>query len=251
MNQMFRCPSCKEVIRSGQPACQFCNSPIDEIAAHAEIVKFQVGIDACAAANHIKSLNYGAPILLLVNAAPMLFGLTDDVFSTSRLQAYASFLPFGSLAAAFGWLTKYGGLQTDDPDFPEAKRAVKKERPNHSFLIPEDQTGKFKGQIESNIRAIQSPSNLESNYSLPWEASFTVKTIAPGKQAFKVYATWDDDWMNVGWYEATDKEIFPQHYTSYWGPGLAVTRLPIVGLISAAIWITASRLIRRYWRRAA
>ncbi|MGE0131209.1 MAG: hypothetical protein AB7U82_24275 [Blastocatellales bacterium] len=121
MSQMFRCPSCKEVIRSGQLACQFCNSPIDEIAAFAETLKFQTGIDACAAANHIKSLNYAAPILILVNAAPMIFGLTDN-----RLQTYASFLPFGCLAAAFGWLTKYGGLQTDDPDFPEAKKAVKK-----------------------------------------------------------------------------------------------------------------------------
>jgi len=35
-------------------------------------------------------------------------------------------LPLGSLAGAFGWFTKYGGLQTNDPDFPEARQAVKK-----------------------------------------------------------------------------------------------------------------------------
>jgi hypothetical protein len=91
-----------------------------------EAVKFQAGIDACAAANHIKSLNYGAPILLLVNAAPMIFGLSDDFFSSPRPQLYISILPLGALVAAFGWFTKYGGLQSDDPDFPEAKQAVKK-----------------------------------------------------------------------------------------------------------------------------
>src|SRR5262245_37668339 len=126
MSQMFRCPMCKEVSRVGVPTCQYCNSSIDGRVAHVEAVKFQAGIDACAAANHIKSLNYGAPILLLVDAVLPLLGSGDDFFSTSRPQIYASFLPFGVLAGAFGWLTKYGGLLSDDPDFPEAKRTVKK-----------------------------------------------------------------------------------------------------------------------------
>ena len=117
---------CKEVIRIGVPTCQYCNSPIDRRVAHAEAMKFQAGIDACAAANHIKSLNYGAPILLLVDTVLPLIGSGDDFFSTPRAQIYASFLPFGVLAGAFGWFTKYGGLQSDDPDFPEAKRTVKK-----------------------------------------------------------------------------------------------------------------------------
>jgi hypothetical protein len=126
MSQMFRCPGCKEVIRTGQPVCQYCNFSIDGPTAQAESLKFQAGIDACASANHIKSLNYGAPILLLIDAAHPLFGLGDDFPSLPRMQMYVSLLPFGSLAGAFGWFTKYGGLQTDDPDFPEARQAVKK-----------------------------------------------------------------------------------------------------------------------------
>ena len=35
-------------------------------------------------------------------------------------------IPLGSIVAVVQWLTKYGALQTDDPDFLEAKRAVKK-----------------------------------------------------------------------------------------------------------------------------
>ncbi len=76
MSEMFRCPKCKEVIRVGSPNCQYCNATIDEQTAHAEALKFQAGIDACAAAS--------------------------------------------------GWFTKYGSLQTDDPDFPETKQNVKK-----------------------------------------------------------------------------------------------------------------------------
>jgi hypothetical protein len=126
MSQMFRCPSCREVIRTDQPVCQYCNYSIDGPTAHAEALKFQAGIDACAAANHIKSLNYAAPILLLMDVAIPLFGLGADFPSLPSMQMYISLLPLGSLAGAFGWFTKYGGLQTNDPDFPEARQAVKK-----------------------------------------------------------------------------------------------------------------------------
>jgi hypothetical protein len=126
MSQMFRCPSCKEVIRTGQPVCHYCNFSIDGPTAQAGALKFQAGIDACASANHIKSLKYGAPILLLIDIALPFLGSSDDFFSPPRTQIYVSLLPFGALAGAFGWFTKYGGLQTDDPDFPESRQAVKK-----------------------------------------------------------------------------------------------------------------------------
>jgi hypothetical protein len=126
MSEMFRCPSCKEVIRTGQPVCQYCDSSIDGPTAHAAALKFQAGIDACAAANHIKSLNYAAPVLLLLDVVLPLLWSGDEFFSTTNTRIYISLLPFGSLAGAFGWFTKYGALQTDDPDFPGAKQIVKK-----------------------------------------------------------------------------------------------------------------------------
>jgi hypothetical protein len=124
-----------------------------------------------------------------------------------------------------------------------------KDHPNCSLLIPEHQTDKFQSQIKANIRGAESPPNFDKTSERPWDASFTVQTIAPDKQGFKVYATWDDDWMNVGWYEATDKEIFPQYHTLYFGPGLAFTHLPIAAAITAAFWLIAQRLIRRRRRR--
>ncbi len=125
MSEMFRCPSCNEVIRTGQPVCQYCDSSIDGPTAHAEALKFQAAIDACAAANHIKSLNYAAPVLVLLDAALLFLWSNDEFFSSTRMRIGIGIMPFGSLAAAFGWFTKYGGLQTDDPDFPEAKQTVK------------------------------------------------------------------------------------------------------------------------------
>jgi hypothetical protein len=126
MSEMFRCPGCKEAPRTGQPVCQYCDSSIDVPTAHAAALKFQAGIDACAAANHIKSLNYAAPVMLLLDAALLFLWSDDEFFSSTRMRIGISILPFGSLAGAFGWFMKYGGLQTDDPDFPEAKQAVKK-----------------------------------------------------------------------------------------------------------------------------
>jgi hypothetical protein len=124
-----------------------------------------------------------------------------------------------------------------------------KNHPNHSLLIPEHQTDKFQSQIKSNIRAVESPPNFDKTSDRPWAASFTVQTIAPEKQAFKVYATWDDDWMNVGWYEATDKEIFPQFHTRYFGPGLVFAHMPIAAGITMALWIILLLIVPRLTRR--
>ena len=121
-----------------------------------------------------------------------------------------------------------------------------KDHPDYSLLIPEQQTDKFQSQIKSNIRATDSPPNFDKTSDRRWDAFFTVQTIAPDKQAFKVYATWDDDFMNVGWYEATDKKIFPQYHTEYFGPRLAITHLPIATGITLAIWIIVPYLIRQF-----
>jgi hypothetical protein len=121
-----------------------------------------------------------------------------------------------------------------------------KDHPNYSLLIPEHQIDRFKSQIKSNTRAGGASSNSDSKYSELWDAAFTADSIAPGKQAFVVYATGDDDWMNVGWYEATEREVFPQHHMSYRGPRMVFVEAPIAGLITLAIWIIVPYLIRRF-----
>jgi hypothetical protein len=121
-----------------------------------------------------------------------------------------------------------------------------KEHPDYSFLIPEHQIDRVKSQIKSNTRAERASSNSDSKSSELWDAVFTVNTIAPGKQSFVVNATWDDDWMNVGWYEAKDREIFPQYHMSYRGPRLVFIVGPIAGLINLAIWLIVPYLIRRF-----
>ena len=121
-----------------------------------------------------------------------------------------------------------------------------KEHPDCSFLIPEHQIERFKSQVKSNTRAGRASSNSDSKSSELWDAVFTVNTIAPGKQSFAVYATVDDDVMNVGWYEATEREVFPQHHMSYRGPRMVFIEGPIAGLINLAIWIIVPYLIRRF-----
>jgi len=86
MSEMFRCPGCKEAPRTGQPVCQYCDSSIDVPTAHAAALKFQAGIDACAAANRIKSLNYAAPVMLLLDAALLFLWSDDEFFSSTRMR---------------------------------------------------------------------------------------------------------------------------------------------------------------------
>jgi hypothetical protein len=118
MGEMFRCPNCKEIIRIGADSCSYCSAPIDGRLALLEAQKFKAGVDACAAANIIKSANVGAPLLLGLQVY--------FFFDPSEWRMRSFLLPVGALAGAIGWFVKYGGLRTDDPDFPEAKQAVKK-----------------------------------------------------------------------------------------------------------------------------
>jgi hypothetical protein len=186
-------------------------------------------------------------------------GLKDNLNGIGGLCAYG--LTFILVSALIiGNITELGKRKLDGsiPDaFPVVVRVgdraqvvwgdqldqFLKDHPNFSLLVPEHQTDKFQSQIKSNIRATQSPPNFDKTSDRPWAAFFTVQSIAPGRQTFKVYATWDDDWMNVGWYEATDKEIFPQYHTKYFGPGLTFTHLPIAAMITVAIWLIVPSLI--------
>src|SRR5262245_47856633 len=121
-----------------------------------------------------------------------------------------------------------------------------KEHPDCSFLIPEHQIERFNSQIKSNTRSARASSNSDSKSSEIWDAVFTANTIAPGKQSFAVHATFDDDVMNVGWYEATERELFPQYHLSYYGPRMVFIEGPIAGLLTLAIWIIVPYLIRRF-----
>src|SRR5262244_3839892 len=118
MGDLFRCPSCNEVIRLGTGACRFCSRPIDERIARLSAEEFDHATQACAMANNIKTGNYG--IIFFVGVA--LFTALQPSYSRYGPRIFV--VSFAGPGAAIGWLYKYGKLKTKDPDYPGARRSV-------------------------------------------------------------------------------------------------------------------------------
>jgi hypothetical protein len=115
--------------------------------------------------------------------------------------------------------------------YGEELEEFKRKHSDYSFLVPAEKYKSFQEQINSDTRAGANP------YSKIWDANFKMESLAPDREKFVVYATWDDDRENTGEYEATDKEVFPKYQTVYFGPGKALLTLPFALLLTAALWI--------------
>jgi hypothetical protein len=119
MSQLFRCPSCHEVIRLGSATCRFCSVMIDEQVARAAAAQFEQITQACAAANNLKLLNLTIPILLLLQ---VYFLFSNPAVGIGRRFGLLS---LGGPALVLGWFFKHRQLQTNDADFLQAKKQMK------------------------------------------------------------------------------------------------------------------------------
>lgn len=117
--------------------------------------------------------------------------------------------------------------------------------PDYSYLVPLGKETEFRQRIERKVRARQSPPNFDWNSPMPWSATFKIEGVSNGQQQLMVNATFDDDRMNIGWYEATEKEIFPRYHTLYFGPGQVLGTFPVAILLTVALWVVG-RIIYRY-----
>lgn len=117
---MFRCLSCNEVITIGSTTCRFCSVPISQQAALAAAEQFDKVQNACEKANTIKVGNIGAGLFVAIQFF-ILF--TNNLGSPKFFLIWAA--PPAALIAILSWFYKYGSLQTKDPDYPEAKAAMK------------------------------------------------------------------------------------------------------------------------------
>jgi len=116
----FPCPRCREIISLGAERCKYCGVLIDAKHAEALNVDYQKVTDAVTMANTFK-LSIWAAILITVVLAVV-------VLSHSLAGSTPILIPVGSISATFyalNWFRKYGRIRTDDPDFPEALRAMR------------------------------------------------------------------------------------------------------------------------------
>lgn len=117
---MFRCLSCNEVITLGSTTCRFCSVPISPDAARAAAEQFDKVQNACEKANTIKVGNIAAALFV---ALQLVLIFTNGLGSPKFFLVWAA--PPGALITIGSWFFKYGSLQTKDPDYPEAKAAMK------------------------------------------------------------------------------------------------------------------------------
>lgn len=94
---------------------------------------------------------------------------------------------------------------------------LKGQQATYSYLVPPDQKAALQRKIED--LGCSGKWGVDINQCDVWEASFEAEDIAPGRQSFKVVYSQDDDYVNVGWYEATDKEFFAKQSKAAFGPG--------------------------------
>jgi hypothetical protein len=118
--QTFPCPSCKEIINDSMTSCRYCSAPVDPRAA-AAAAETQARVNqACSDASYLKTaalLMWAFLGLSLVPFVPLVSGAFVVTF-------------FVVLGMVVRWQLKFGGVKTDDPDFPRAKRSK-----NLAFLL--------------------------------------------------------------------------------------------------------------------
>jgi hypothetical protein len=117
----------------------------------------------------------------------------------------------------------------------------------YTFLVPQGQAEKLNQVFLQKCRMRTGGYDWDS--PIPWYEYFKVKQVENNRQQLEVFCTWDDDRVNVGWYETDGKEIFPKFYKFYFGPGVCFIVLPLGFAANVFIWGIGLYFYKRYRKR--
>ena len=111
--QTFPCPNCKEIINATTKKCRFCGAPVDSQAAFvAGEIQGKVN-RACSDASYLKA---GAMVMWV------LLGLSFIPFLPA--VGFGFLLTFIAVLVMFiRWQVMFGSIETNDKDYPRAKRS--------------------------------------------------------------------------------------------------------------------------------
>jgi hypothetical protein len=111
--QTFPCPNCKEIINDSMERCRYCNASVDpQAAATAAALQSRVN-QACSDASYLKTAALVMWAFLGLSFIPFV-----------PLVGWAFFITFVVvLVMIIRWQLKFGGVRTEDPDYPRAKRS--------------------------------------------------------------------------------------------------------------------------------
>ncbi len=108
------CPHCGQTINTSMTACPYCGQPIDARVAAEMAEKFSSINAACNDASTLKAMGGVTAVFFVLLFVPLL-GMIGYGF---YLLAIA--IPI----LAIRWWTRYGALQSTDPEFDKAEKTV-------------------------------------------------------------------------------------------------------------------------------
>jgi hypothetical protein len=158
---------------------------------------------------------------------PILFGL----FHLTAKHSISSTVP-----ARFPFLvfTSGAGRPSVHVVYQEQLAAFLMRQPASTFLIPDGADDFYRGELARQSR--HGRHDFDTRSADPWVAIFEVKRLDGARQAVRLDATWDDDRINVGWYEATERAVRPIAYRHYFGPGLFMKAGMAALVLHAVFW---------------
>jgi Flp pilus assembly protein TadB len=107
----FPCPNCNEMISENAAQCRFCSVPIDAGVAELSARKQEQVNQACSDASYLRATAVAIHVFLV---ASLVFGMVFWAFViTFWLGVFL----------LIRWQLNFSNLQTNDPDFPKARRS--------------------------------------------------------------------------------------------------------------------------------
>jgi hypothetical protein len=112
--EVIRCPHCKEFVNARSELCRFCHGYIDTLTTQRSAEEQQKVNEAC---NEAMLVRNAAWVYAIFTGLYVLLPLFANFFGVAALLMLAT-VPLMLIR----WQLRYGRLQTDDPDYPKAKR---------------------------------------------------------------------------------------------------------------------------------
>lgn len=107
-------------------------------------------------------------------------------------------------------MTQENGVWNAETLYYKDLPAYTAENPSYTFLVPKEDLKRLEGEVR--------PANPEEGVV---ETSFKVVKDSGATQTIEVEYMFDEDYTNIGWYEAAGKDVRPQKYQlSFLGGGM-------------------------------
>lgn len=111
--QTFPCLNCNEIINDTMETCRYCSAPVDRRAAAAAAEVQSKVNQACSDASYLKTAALVMWAFLGLSFIPIIpFVGWGFIFTFIAV-----------LVMIIRWQVKFGGIQTRDPDYPQAVRS--------------------------------------------------------------------------------------------------------------------------------